>query len=56
MVFVFVYKSQCLEMDHFRMLTIRKRFKFFSQQHRIIGESSLISQSYPRRTNTEKCF
>ena len=30
------------------MLTFRKHFKFFSQQQRIIGESSLVSQSYPR--------
>ena len=43
-------------MDHFHMLTFSKHFKFFSQQQHIIGASSLVSQSYPRRNNNEKRF
>ena len=43
-------------MDHFHMLTFKKYLNFFLQQQRIIGESSLVNQSYPRRNNTKKCF
>ena len=61
MVFIFVYKNQCLEMEYFHMLTFRKHFIylfifFFLQHQHIIGESSLVNQSYPRRNNTEKYF
>ena len=56
MVLFFVNKFRCLEMDHFHMFSFRKHFIFFLQQQRIIGESSLVKQSYPRRNNTKKCF
>ena len=58
MVFIFVYKSQCLEMEHFHMVTFRKHFiyLFFLQQQHILDETSLVNQSHPCRNNTEKCF
>ena len=59
MVFIFVCKSHCLEMEHLHFLTFRKHFIyliFFLQQQHIIGESSLVNQSYAPRNNTAKCF
>ena len=43
-------------MEHFRILTFKKHFNFISKQQHIIGETSLISQSYPLRNNNKKCF
>ena len=43
-------------MEHFRILTFKKHFNFISKQQRIIGETSLIRQSYPLRNNNKKCF
>ena len=45
-------------MDHFRMLMFRKRFEFFSQQQRIIGENSLVSHVEIITGNVfrDKCF